>query len=59
MIRPKDAADAAQGKALSDVDRLEQREISGHALQPGPAERPRPNHQAGADLIPRSSTSWC
>ena len=34
-------------------DRLEQREISGHALQPGPAERPRPDQPAGADLIPQ------
>ncbi len=34
-------------------DRLEQREISGHALQPGPAERPRPDLPAGADLIPQ------
>ena len=34
-------------------DRLEQREISGHALQPGPAERPRPDRPAGDDLIPQ------
>ena len=34
-------------------DRLEQREISGHALQPGPAERPRPDQPACADLIPQ------
>ena len=34
-------------------DRLEQREISGHALQPGPAGRPRPDQPAGADLIPQ------
>ena len=34
-------------------DRLEQREISGHALQPGPGERPRPDLPAGADLIPQ------
>src|ERR1700734_1301580 len=29
-------------------DRLEQREISGHALQPGPAERPRPGQLVAA-----------
>ena len=34
-------------------DRLEQREISGHALQSGPGERPRPDLPAGADLIPQ------
>jgi phospholipase C len=34
-------------------DRLEQREISGHGLQPGPGQRPRPDLPAGADLIPQ------
>src|SRR6202046_867363 len=50
MIRAKDAD---RGRQIPMWDRLEQREIAGHALQPGPAERPRPDQPAGADLIPQ------
>src|ERR1700735_925152 len=50
MIRAKDAD---RGRQIPMWDRLQQREISGHGLQPGPGQRPRPDLPAGADLIPQ------